>query len=308
MSDPGMSGAQSPSVGGARVVTLNLWGGYYPVPEPGIGRIQPGGSHHPAWSDRQLALTAGLRELRPDLIAFQEALKTDDYDQVLELLGPGYQAAHQQSRESDGSGPSIASRWPLGEVHEVDLHVTPRTQGEFPCGALVAEVMAPDPVGPLLLVNHFPQFGLDFERERELQAVTAARAVEELVGSRRLHVVVAGDFDAAPDAASVRFWGGRQSLDGTSVCYRDAWESTHPDDPGHTFTADNPLLSEGTWPQELGRRIDYIMIRCRDHGPTLDVAACARIFDQPLDGVWATDHFGVVADLALPKATPGVSS
>ena len=90
--------------------------------------------------------------------------------------------------------------------------------------------------------------------------------------------------------------------------YRDAWESAHPGDPGCTFAADNPLLSEGTWPQELGRRIDYIMIRCRDHGPTLDVVACARIFDQPVDGVWATDHFGVAADLAVPKATPGVMS
>jgi len=70
----------------------------------------------------------------------------------------------------------------------------------------------------------------------------------------------------------------------------------------------HPLLSEGTWPQELGRRIDDIMIRCRDHGPTPDVAACTRIFDQPFDGVWATDHFGVAVDLAVPKATPGVIS
>jgi endonuclease/exonuclease/phosphatase family metal-dependent hydrolase len=302
MSDPGIPGAPSPSVEGVRVVTLNLWGGYHPVPEPGIGRIQPGGYDHPAWADRQRALTAGLRALRPDLVAFQEALKTDGFDQVLELLGPGYQVAHQRRREPDGSGPSIASRWPLGDVHEVDLRVTPRAQGEFPCGALIAEVMAPDPVGELLLVNHFPHFQLDFEHERERQAVTAARAVEELVGRRRRHVVVAGDFDAAPDAASARFWRGRQSLDGTSVCYRDAWESTHPGDPGHTFTTDNPLLSQGTWPQEPGRRIDYVLVRCRDHGPTLDVVACARVFDQPVDGVWATDHFGVVADLALPGA------
>jgi len=99
------------------------------VPEPGIGRVRPGGDHHPAWSDRQLTLTAALRELRPDLVVFQEALKTDDFDQVLELLGPGYQIAHQRSRESDGSGPSIASRWPLGHVHDVDLHVTPGHKG-----------------------------------------------------------------------------------------------------------------------------------------------------------------------------------
>jgi hypothetical protein len=30
------------------------------------------------------------------------------------------------------------------------------------------------------------------------------------------------------------------------------------------------------------------------------VVACERIFDQPVDGVWASDHFGVVADLEVP--------
>ena len=63
------------------------------------------------------------------------------------------------------------------------------------------------------------------------------------------------------------------------------------------MTADN-------WPLELGRRIDYIMVRCVDHGPTLDVSSCERIFDKPVDGVWASDHFGVVADLALAGASP----
>jgi endonuclease/exonuclease/phosphatase family metal-dependent hydrolase len=303
-----MSASISPRAGDLRVTTLNLWGGYYPVREQVIGRMRPGADRHRAWSDRQAALAAGLRELRPDLVAFQEALKTDDHDQIAELLGPDYHLAHQTSREADGSGASIASRWPLGEVHEVDLHVTPRTQGEFPCVTLLAEVAAPEPVGPLLFANHNPNFELDFECERELQAVAAARAIEELVGQRRLHVVLAGDFDTTPDAASGRFWRGRQSLEGTSVCYWDAWESAHPGDPGHTFTPDNPLLSEGTWPQERGRRIDHILVRCVDHGPTLDVAACARIFDQPLDGVWATDHFGVVANLAVPTRTPTVVS
>jgi endonuclease/exonuclease/phosphatase family metal-dependent hydrolase len=48
------------------------------------------------------------------------------------------------------------------------------------------------------------------------------------------------------------------------------------------------------------RRIDYIFVRCADYGPTLEVSSCGRIFDEPSDGVWASDHFGVVADLAVP--------
>jgi hypothetical protein len=82
------------------------------------------------------------------------------------------------------------------------------------------------------------------------------------------------------------------------VCYRDAWESTHPGESGHTFTPRNPLVAGGEMPLELARRIDYVMVRCEDHGPTLDVSSCERIFDEPVGGVWASDHFGVVADLS----------
>jgi hypothetical protein len=28
---------------------------------------------------------------------------------------------------------------------------------------------------------------------------------------------------------------------------------------------------------------------------------CERIFDEPVDGVWASDHFGVMADFEVPS-------
>jgi hypothetical protein len=99
----------------------------------------------------------------------------------------------------------------------------------------------------------------------------------------------------------MRFWRGRQSLEGLSVCYIDAWEYLHPNEPGHTFTPRNPLVARGEMPLERGRRIDHILVRCGDHGPTLDVVACALVFNEPVGGVWASDHFGVVADLTLPR-------
>lgn len=76
----------------------------------------------------------------------------------------------------------------------------------------------------------------------------------------------------------------------------------------HTFTSRNPLVPsahhplvvDGETPLELGRRIDHILVRCRHHGPTLDVATYALLFDQSRDGVWASDHFGLVADLVVP--------
>lgn len=292
-----------------RVVTMNVWGWYFPVEGSGIGRARPDAPPPRAWTDRQTALRTGLRALNPDLVAFQEVIRTDDIDQVTDLLGPGYHVAHQRGREADGSGPSIASRWPLAGVREVDLNVTPRTAADdFPCGTLLAEIQAPEPFGRLLFANHFPNYQLDHEHERELQAVAAAREIEALAGAGRVkHVVVAGDLDANPDAASMRFWRGLQSLDGMSVCYRDAWEHAFPGTAGHTFTPENPLLPGGTWPLERGRRIDHLLVRCDGHSPTLNPVACARVLDAPVDGVWASDHFGVMADLQAVEQPPIVT-
>ena len=56
---------------------------------------------------------------------------------------------------------------------------------------------------------------------------------------------------------------------------------------------------------ELGRRIDYVLVRSGVHGPSLDVTACDLVLDRPVDGVWASDHFGVLAELAVPDHIPG---
>jgi endonuclease/exonuclease/phosphatase family metal-dependent hydrolase len=297
---PPAPGARRP--GALRVATQNLWEWYY-FTDAGIGRSGPDGARPPAWTARQAVLADGFHDLQPDVVAFQEAIKAPSYDQVVELLGPTYQVVHQSGRQADGSGASIASRWPIADVHEVDLHVTTRTAG-FPCVALVAEILAPVPIGPMLVVNHNPNWELELEYERELQAVVAAQAIEDIAGRDGRHVVLAGDFNATPDAASMRFWSGLQSLHGVSVQYRDTWPEAQPGKPEHTFTPDNPVLPQGTWPQERGRRIDYILVRCVHHGPTLDVTACARIFDRAVDGVWASDHFGVAADLRIPTRAP----
>jgi hypothetical protein len=89
------------------------------------------------------------------------------------------------------------------------------------------------------------------------------------------------------------------------VAYQDAWEAVRPDGAGHTFSPRNPLAHAGEMSLELGRRIDYIMVRSEVHGPTLEVAHCFLVFENPIGEVWATDHFGLVADLQIPAKPPG---
>jgi endonuclease/exonuclease/phosphatase family metal-dependent hydrolase len=252
------------------------------------------------WPDRRQVLIDGIRELSPDLIALQETILSDDDDQVVDLLGTEFHIVHSREREPNGQGITIASRWPIHEIRELDLHVTPRTL-DFACTTLLVEIQAPQPFDSLLFVNHFPNWQLDYEYERELQTVLVARCIAEMVAQRSMHVVLAGDLDAEPDAASVRFLAGQQSLGGMSVCYRSAWDSRHPGEAGHTFTARNPLVAEANWDWPF-QRIDHIFVRCGRHGgPTLRIAACELAFDEAINGIWASDHFGLVADLALPQ-------
>jgi endonuclease/exonuclease/phosphatase family metal-dependent hydrolase len=266
----------SPSL---RIATLNMWG------------------RHGDWPRRREVLREGFAGLRADLVALQETIVTDGYDQVLDVFGDEVHIVHQGQRSADGLGCSVVSRFPPLNVREVGLCVTERVDpAEFLGRSTAVEVDTA--VGRVVFVNHKPSWQLPFERERELQAVGAAKFVEELVGDRAVHVVVAGDFDARPETASVRFWTGRQSLDGTSVNYQDAWEFHQGSEPGHTFTTANPLVTvESDWSRIPPRRIDYLLVRCDERGPTLRVRSCEQLFGEPVGGVWASDHIGVTASL-----------
>ena len=134
------------AVGAVRVLTLNLWG------------------RNGAWGERRRVLADGLRELAPDVVAFQEAVAKDGYDQVADLLGAGYHVVHHGGRPEAGTGLSIASRWDFGEVWGETLHVTPRAG---PSEVAVAEVLAPDALGrTLLFAHHNASWQQGFERER----------------------------------------------------------------------------------------------------------------------------------------------
>lgn len=47
------------------------------------------------------------------------------------------------------------------------------------------------------------------------------------------------------------------------------------------------------------------MVRGGLHGPALQVADCFLVFNEPAGGVWATDHFGLVADFQKPAKPAG---
>lgn len=251
---------------------------------------------------RQEVVRQALPGLAADVVALQEVDRKGDQAQY--LLGPDYQVLYLPG--SHQTTECLATRWPLGMVTELNRSLGPDVSA---ASALAAEVLLPPPLGPVLVVHHRGTYELHLEQVREQQVLATARFIEELVAGRpELPVVLLGDLNADPEAASVRFFRGKQSLDGTSVRYEDAWPAVHPELPGHTFTPANPLVRAGQMPLERGRRIDYILIRSRSHGPALEVADCHIVLDSAVDGVWPSDHYGVLADLRLPPHPPGTWS
>jgi endonuclease/exonuclease/phosphatase family metal-dependent hydrolase len=261
-----------------RLATLNTWG------------------MRGDWEARLPVFRDGFRLLDADIVTLQETILTDDTDQAAEILGPEYYLAQQQDREKDGQRITTASRWPLGRIFEVDFHVTERTH-DFACTCLATEVHAPSPFGRIWVANHFPDYQLDHERERCLQAAAAARQLEALAQETPGHVIVAGDMDADESSDSMRFWTGRHVLGDLSVCYRSAWESARPGERLLTFTPENPNSVNQDWPF---RGIDHVLIRCGDSGgPSLEIRSCRRTFDQ--GPASASDHYGLVAEFVPPS-------
>jgi endonuclease/exonuclease/phosphatase family metal-dependent hydrolase len=252
------------------------------------------------WDRRRPVIRQALGELDADVVALQEVRIED----VEDLLGPGYSLTPFSAVSEDGVGAVLATRAHHQVLEEIDQR-TAEHGADLPwCATLIVALEVP--FGRLVVAHHKPNWPFPLEAEREQQARRAALGVERHAGEGP--AVVLGDFDATPDAASVQFWRGRRSLDGVSVCYQDAWETVHPTDPGLTFSAENPLVRAGEVATAVSRRIDYILVRAGRHGALLQVLSCDRLLDQPVGGVWASDHYGVVADLAVPTHAPGTWS
>ena len=131
---------------------------------------------------------------------------------------------------------------------------------------------------------------------RERQVLALATLVEEWSAGLELPPVLVGDLNADPDSNEVRFLSGLASLEGRSTCLHDAWRVAGDGSPGYTWDNRNPYAHYGFEPD---RRIDYIFVGPADvHGRGwIDSAELA--FSEPRGEVFASDHFGVVAEIRV---------
>jgi endonuclease/exonuclease/phosphatase family metal-dependent hydrolase len=251
---------------------------------------------------RQAALNDLLRTLQPDILALQEVMSREHLDALLE--GTGLTGTHQSEVlgyempfADRYGGTALATRRPHHVVEALDQRQVGAQ--DVPWCTLAATLHVSG-AGELLAIATTFSWRLDAEAARERQAL----ALADLDARHRqaLPTVIAGDLNAVPDAASVRFLTGRQSLAGRSAHYHDAWEVAG-DGPGHTWTTANERAEHeiDAIVRQPGhrRRLDYVLLGSWHAHPQ----ACAKVrsarlvADAPVDGSWLSDHFGVACEV-----------
>ena len=260
------------------------------------------------WPARRARIRDWIERLDPDLIAFQEVLRGEGLDQLGELLdGTPYHRDYVAAQPSwlgrpVAFGNAVASRWPL--VDREELVLPDGDEGERRA-ALAVTVDAPAPIGAIAFVATHLNWKFHDGRVRERQV----QALAELVLARRprdgFPPILAGDMNAEPDSDEIRFLTGLHSLGGKSVYFHDAWAVAGArGDPGTTWSNRNPYARANLEPD---RRIDYVFTGYPRRDGIGHLEECRVVCNDEKDGVWPSDHFGVLAVLRTEPVEGAIS-
>lgn len=255
------------------------------------------------WRTRQPLISKAVTEAAPDVIALQEAWRTDDDSQPEQLAefarlphvawSPNRQPEQWRSRLSESvsdldCGLAIVSRWPIIDSTEVELPT-----GSWPAsGRTALAVLIDHPRGPLpVLTTHLePHPARSALRVEQLNAVALmVQHAAEKAGNEVLSPVVCGDFNAEPQSDEVRRFGGLQTAPHVEdLAFQDAWQIAGAEgDPGFTWRKECPHIADGN----SNARIDYVFLGLRGRIAAVDLVGLAG------GHVWPSDHAGVLADL-----------
>jgi len=260
---------------------------------------------HDAGDVRRTAwINTEIQRVAPDLVALQEVCDPARRDQLAELIaGAGLSYTTHQADVIDlpdaTDGSVLATRWPHRVVEILDHRPTADSDAHW--WTLAAAVEVPG-LGELLIILPTTPWQLDQSAVREDQLLAVADL--DARHRRELPTIIAGDLNATPDSAGIRFLTGMQSLGGRSTAYHDAWDVAG-EGPGYTWTSDNPVAAaeiDGLLGQSTHhRRLDYILVGTKHAHPR----ASARIIRAELIGVGASlsDHYGVLAELELGEVS-----
>lgn len=243
----------------------------------------------PDWRARERALFGVLERLQPDVLGLQECWGVDGGSQahvVGERLGmhaafvaPSLPPVPEPPEHPDQAGVlmgvGLVSRWPLDGVARHELPVSHRQVAPV---ALEARIERPD--APFDVVVAATEWEPDFADDHLAQNLRLAEVLQIDTGVPRFLLA-----DLNCDASQAEFAPLAAVAD-------DTWELGGGDPAAVTLSSAVPFAPiEAT--KEIDRRIDHILVRRGD-----DVAVGAAFTsDAPVDGLYPSDHFPVVADV-----------
>ncbi|MFJ3672162.1 endonuclease/exonuclease/phosphatase family protein [Streptomyces sp. NPDC090106] len=271
-----------------RVVTWNLWWRFGP------------------WAERQKAILAVLRELRPDVVGLQEVWADHRTGEDLAGWLAAELGLHRafaaspaperwQRRLGDpgvGIGNAVLSRWPVLDRRVLRLPAP----ADLDDGRIALYARLDAPGAPVPFFTTHLSSPLDASAVRREQVTALAGFVARHRHGTPFPPVVTGDFNAWPDADETRAFAGLRTAPAVpGQVFFDAWDYADASAPGATWDPANPYVHPGLGPRA---RIDYIHVGA-PAGPDGEgtVLAVRRAGDGPVDGVWPSDHAAVVADL-----------
>jgi endonuclease/exonuclease/phosphatase family metal-dependent hydrolase len=204
-----------------------------------------------------------------------------------DLLGPGIAAGEE--------GLAILSRYPILEQRVTQLPQARPTEARI---LLSARIGAPS--GAVWFHTTHLHYRLDDGVAREEQVVAIDQVIRSLGREAAdLPQILCGDFNAPPDSDEIRFLRGLHTLAGRRTHFQDAWLRVRPDEPGFTWSSENPQ-TRALRSLDLDRRIDYVFVTTRRKDGRGTVREARRVLDQHDDnGVCASDHFGVLAEVQI---------
>jgi endonuclease/exonuclease/phosphatase family metal-dependent hydrolase len=269
------------SVATLRVVTLNMWG------------------EQPPLDERMALIEAGIRELRPDVVALQEVRQIEGkLPNQAQTLGErcGYRWVYAKGTSWGGGdeGVAVLSRHAIGEYESM---VLPASTPEETRVVLMARIDAPQ--GSVRVYTTHLNYRLTHGLLREQQVV----AIDDFVKAHASEApqILTGDFNATPEHDEIRFLRGLHTMAGRRVFYQDAYARRHPveTEAGFTWSRRNPFTERLRW-LERDRRIDYIFVTPIARDGRGVVHECQIVYDRPdAHGNYASDHFGVMADIQI---------
>ena len=263
-----------------RLVSWNIWWRYGP------------------WEARLPAITEALRQVDADIVGLQEVWDDDGRSQAAELAAAlGYtEPVYEANLERDGarSGNAVLSRWPIGrrEVRRLPREGAGAKDDEGEERLVVlAEVEGPR--GPIQVYCAHLSWRGDHSGIRQEQAAAICAFVREH-RPRSFPAVLLGDLNADPESDELRMLTGQRAVAVPGVMFRDVWEWSGNTERGATWSNDNPFAAASL---DLDRRIDHILVAAPKAGGCGQPLATRIFGDQPVDGMYGSDHFGVVTDL-----------